>query len=142
MLVKIQGFSRNYNLCRQFQVLSRCTCIWTLLVSKTRWEVLNKFNLWAVLYTKHGKMLLYTGIPHVFLIQKQSNEVFSHHTCGHKKLCSMQVVFLFLVFLNLIRNILYLIAEKNAYKKCKQTMSILNRMQDKTVIDQYLATAD
>lgn len=79
---------------------------------------------------------------YVFLIQKQSNEVFSHHTCGHKKLCSMQVVFLFLVFLNLIRNILHLIAEKNAYKKCtKQTISI-NRMQDKTVLDQHLATAD
>ena len=66
-------------------------------------------------------------------------EVFSHHTCGHKKLCSMQVVFPFLVFLNLIRNILHLITARNAYKKCKQTRSI-NRMLEKTVLDQQLTT--
>jgi len=52
--------------------------------------------------------------------------VFVYQTCGHKKLCSMQIVFLFLVFLNLFWNILHLISKKNACKKRKQKIKWAN----------------
>ena len=40
-------------------------------------------------------------------------------TCRHKKLCSMQVIFLFLIFLNLFRDIFHLISKnkENNYTK-------------------------
>ena len=71
---------------------------------------------------KNTATCLYT----IFIIKDHSNEVFVYQTCGHKKLCSMQVVFLFLVFLNLFWNILHLISKKNACKKRKQKIKSAN----------------
>lgn len=58
-------------------------------------------------------------------IKEVNTKMFLYHTCGYKKLCSVQVIFLFLVFLNLFRNILHLISEKNAWNTTKQYKKIM-----------------
>ena len=68
---------------------------------------------------KHLSLLLYWAydLPSLLLFLKQNMTV---QTCRHKKLCSMQVIFLFLIFLNLFRDILHLISKNKKNNNTKR----------------------